>query len=239
MTSLVSLEDVTVRRDGQLILDRVTLRLLPGERVAIVGSNGAGKTTLLRAIVGLETAEAGTVTLFDSSCATEKDFRAARPRIGFLFQDSDDQLFAPSVIEDVSFGPLNIGCAADEAETRARTALADLGIAHLESRISHKLSGGEKRLVCLAGLLAMEPDVLLLDEPTNGVDASNGALLRRALDRFPGAMVLVSHDSFFIAERATRAMVLENGKLETAEIHAHAHTHMHPHVHARDGHGHA
>ncbi len=84
----------------------------------------------------------------------------------------------------------------------------------------------------------MQPDVLLLDEPTNGVDAGNGALLRQALDSFAGAMVLVSHDSSFIAERASRAMVLENGRLEPAEIHAHAHTHTHPHVHARDGHGH-
>ena len=238
MNALLSLFDVTVHRDGKIVLDQVSMSLMPGERLAIVGPNGAGKTTLLRTIVGLEPAEAGDVTLFGLPCATEKDFRAARPRIGFLFQDSDDQLFSPSVIEDVSFGPLNIGCTADEAETRARSALADLGIPHLADRISHKLSGGEKRLVCLAGLLAMEPEVLLLDEPTNGVDASNGALLRAALDRFTGAMVLVSHDSAFIAERASRAMVLENGKLEPAEIHAHAHTHTHPHVHAKDGHGH-
>ena len=238
MNALVSLSDVTVHRDGKTVLDRVSMSLMPGERLAIVGPNGAGKTTLLRTIVGLEPAQAGEVILFGSPCATEKDFRAARPRIGFLFQDSDDQLFSPSVIEDVSFGPLNIGCTADDAETRARTALSDLGIPHLADRISHKLSGGEKRLVCLAGLLAMQPDVLLLDEPTNGVDANNGALLRAALDRFAGAMVLVSHDSSFIAERASRAMVLENGRLEPAEIHAHAHTHTHPHVHARDGHEH-
>jgi cobalt/nickel transport system ATP-binding protein len=233
MSELISLTSVTVGRDGATVLDEVSISLHMGERLAIVGSNGAGKTTLLRTIVGLERVKAGTVRLFGTACAEEKHFRAARPRIGFLFQDSDDQLFCPSVIEDVAFGPLNIGCSKEEAETRARDALAELGISHLADRISHKLSGGEKRLVCLAGLFAMKPDILLLDEPTNGVDAANGQLLQAALDRFEGAMVLVSHDSAFIANRATRAMILSDGRLEPAEIHSHPHMHAHPHVHAR------
>ena len=238
MNDLIRLDRVVVHRDGTEVLRGASMHLSPGDRLAIVGPNGAGKTTLLRAIVGLEKPADGTVRLFDADCESEADFRAMRPRVGYLFQDSDDQLFCPSVIEDVMFGPLNIGCAETEAQSRAEDALAALGIGALAERFSHKLSGGEKRLVCLAGLLAMKPDVLLLDEPTNGVDAENGARLRAALEGFAGAMVLVSHDSGFVAGLANRAMILCDGVLEDAEIHAHPHTHTHAHVHAQtDAHG--
>ena len=234
MSALLALEDVTVARDGAPVLNRVNLALGAGERLAIVGPNGAGKTTLLRTLVGLERTTEGQVRLFGNACRSEAEFRTERPRIGFLFQDSDDQLFCPTVIEDVAFGPLNLGCTQAEAFRRAEEVLAALGISALASRISHRLSGGEKRLVCLAGLLAMKPDVLLLDEPTNGVDAENGRRLRAALRAFPGAMLLVSHDDGFIAELATRAMVIENGALLPAAIHTHphSHTHAHRHIHA-------
>ena len=233
MSALLALEGITVARDGTEVLSRVDLHLAAGERLAIVGPNGAGKTTLLRTLVGLERPAAGTVRLFGMPCRSEREFRALRPRIGYLFQDSDDQLFCPSVIEDVAFGPLNLGCTQAEAFRRAGEVLAMLGIDALASRISHRLSGGEKRLVCLAGLLAMKPDVLLLDEPTNGVDTANGRRLRAALHGFPGAMLLVSHDDGFIAELATRAMAIEDGRLMPAELHTHphSHTHTHPHIH--------
>lgn len=230
----ISLEDVTIARDGKAVLQAVSLSLASGERLAIVGPNGAGKTTLLRAMVGLEKPASGTVSLFGETCRKEAEFRRARPRIGFLFQESDDQLFCPSVIEDVAFGPLNTGAGEQTARMRAAQTLEKLGIAHLADRFTHRLSGGEKRLVCLAGLLAMEPDVLLLDEPTNGVDAENGARLRTALLDFPGAMILVSHDDGFVAEIATRAMVLSAGHLHDAHIHDHAHSHSHAHIHPLD-----
>lgn len=233
MSALVALEAVTVARDGVDVLREVNLALAAGERLAIVGPNGAGKTTLLRTLVGLERPSAGQVRLFGTECRSEREFRALRPRIGYLFQDSDDQLFCPSVIEDVAFGPLNLGSTQAEAFRRAEEVLATLGIGALAERISHRLSGGEKRLVCLAGLLAMQPDVLLLDEPTNGVDSENGKRLRAALRAFPGAMLLVSHDDGFIAELATRAMAIEGGRLFPAALHAHphSHTHSHPHIH--------
>jgi len=231
MTALIDLHDVTLTRAGNPVLTGVDLTLRPGERMALIGPNGAGKTTLLRAIVGLEGTGGGRIALFGETCASEKQFRKFRPRIGFLFQDSDDQLFCPTVIEDVSFGPLNLGCTPDEARSRSEAALDGLGIGHLAERISHRLSGGEKRLVCLAGLLAMQPDVLMLDEPTNGVDAGNARRLRRALHDFEGALLLVSHDAAFVAELATRAMVIRQGRLMVAEIHDHAHVHRHFHVH--------
>ena len=234
MTDPIRLSCVDAVRDGRPVLDNVSLVLRAGERLAIVGPNGAGKTTLLRLVVGLEPAAAGSVTLFGSECRAERDFRPNRLRIGFLFQESDDQLFCPTVIEDVAFGPLNAGASASEAEVRAFQTLERLGIGHLARRITHRLSGGEKRLVCLAGLLAMRPDVLLLDEPTNGVDRENGARLAAALHAFDGAMILVSHDEEFVAAFATRAMILRDGALREAEIHVHPHVHSHPHVHPRD-----
>lgn len=233
MNELLALDDVTVLRDGEAVLRHTSLSLRAGERLAIVGPNGAGKTTLLRTLVGLERQVQGRVRLFGAECRKEAAFRAARPRIGYLFQDSDDQLFCPTVIEDVAFGPLNIGCTQAEALRRAEEVLDQLGIGMLAPRLSHRLSGGEKRLVCLAGLLAMKPDVLMLDEPTNGVDAANGRRLRAALRAFPGAMLLVSHDDGFIAELATRAMAIDNGTLRPAQIHMHQHTHSHPHIHQK------
>jgi len=234
--SLIRLTGATVIRDGTNVLAGVELDLAAGERLAIVGPNGAGKTTLLRSLIGLEPLAAGQVILFGAACTSERDFRKARPRIGFLFQDSDDQLFCPTVLEDVAFGPLNTGLGEGEAEAVARETLDNLGIGHLAGRVTHRLSGGEKRLVCLAGLLAMRPEVLLLDEPTNGVDAENGARLRAALAAFPGALVLVSHDENFIVELADRAMLLRDGRLSPAEIHRHPHTHSHAHIHAHESH---
>ncbi|WP_454915909.1 energy-coupling factor ABC transporter ATP-binding protein [Xanthobacter sediminis] len=231
MTALLDLRDVTLTRAGAIVLTGIDLTLQPGERLALIGPNGAGKTTLLRSIVGLERIGGGSIRLFGETCTSERHFRKFRPRIGFLFQDSDDQLFCPTVIEDVSFGPLNIGCTPAEARTRSVAALECLGIGHLAERISHRLSGGEKRLVCLAGLLAMQPDVLMLDEPTNGVDAENGSRLRQALRDFRGAMLLVSHDAEFVADLATRALVVRQGRLMAAEIHLHTHVHRHHHVH--------
>ncbi len=229
MSAVVDLADVTVVRDGETVLDAVSMQLAPMERLAIVGPNGAGKTTLLRTIVGLQGIAAGTIRLFGTPCGDERGFRAMRPRIGFLFQDSDDQLFCPTVIEDVAFGPLNTGASRAEAQAMASAALEQLGIAHLADRIAHRLSGGEKRLVCLAGLLAMRPEVLLLDEPTNGVDGASLLRLTEALDEFPGAIVLVSHDGSFVAAHASRAVYLAAGRLRAAEIHTHAHRHAHVH----------
>ncbi|MBB4120251.1 energy-coupling factor ABC transporter ATP-binding protein [Martelella radicis] len=234
MAALISARSVIVCRDGRPVLTEADLSLEPLERLAVVGPNGAGKTTLLRALVGLELLSSGGIEAFGEACRGEAGFRKARRRIGFLFQDSDDQLFCPTVLEDVSFGPLNLGLTRAESAERAGKTLAELGLSHLADRLTHKLSGGEKRLVCLAGLLAMGPDVLLLDEPTNGVDAENGARLEDALRAFEGAMILVSHDDAFVSRLATRGMLLRDGRLEPAVIHTHAHRHGHPHMHPRN-----
>lgn len=231
MMALIKVDDLKVLRDERMVLSCASLSLAQGERLAIVGANGAGKTTLLRALVGLEPVSAGQVNLFGRPCTREAEFRIARRRIGFLFQDSDDQLFCPTVLEDVAFGPLNLGQSHPQAEATARDVLDRLGILHLSDRLTFKLSGGEKRLVCLAGLFAMNPDVILLDEPTNGVDADHQASFENALMGFEGAMILVSHDDAFVSRIATHGMVLDDGQLFPAEIHSHSHTHSHAHMH--------
>lgn len=213
MTPEVELDRVSFDRDGRRVLDGVSLRLMAGQRIGLCGPNGAGKTTLLRLIVGLSRPIAGEVRLAGRPCRSEADFRRARPAIGFLFQESDDQLFSPTVVEDVAFGPLNLGIPAAEALAAARAELADLGLEHLAERPVHGLSGGEKRLVCLAGLFVMRPRVLLLDEPVNGLDEAAAALLLSRLQAFSGAMVIVTHDPGLADQLGAERMTLRGGHL--------------------------
>ncbi|MGE3245120.1 MAG: energy-coupling factor ABC transporter ATP-binding protein [Beijerinckiaceae bacterium] len=232
MSALITLDDVHVERDGVRVLDGVSLTLGPGERLAIIGSNGAGKTTLLRTIAGLQKVSSGTVEAFGRSREREADFHEVRLRAAYLFQDADDQLFCPTVIEDVAFGPLNTGLSDAGAMAKARATLAALGLSHLENRLTRKLSGGEKRIVCLAGILALDPDVLLLDEPTNSLDAAHVEKLIAILEGLDKAMIIVSHDRPVLDRIATRALLLRDGRLEDAVLHRHPHVHEHLHIHS-------
>lgn len=193
------------------VLHGADFTLRAGERVALTGPNGAGKTTLLHVMVGLAKPRSGTIEAFGRRRVTERDFAEIRPRAGLLFQDADDQLFCPTVIEDVAFGPLNLGKSPTEAKSIAREALAQLGLDGFEGRVTYKLSGGQKRLVALACVLAMEPDVLLLDEPTNAIDAPTQERLVAILNGLPQAMVIVSHDSGFLTRIVNRWANLDDG----------------------------
>jgi cobalt/nickel transport system ATP-binding protein len=232
MSTLISLEDVTVLRAGRAVLDGISLKVSACERVALAGPNGAGKTTVLRTLVGLETPASGTVSAFGLACRCEKDFRAARRKVAYLFQDPEDQLFCATVLDDVMFGPINLGLSEAAAAAKARATLDLLDLAPLAGRITHRLSGGEKRLVALASVLAMDPLVLLLDEPTNGLDEAHFAHLMRILSSLPTAMLIVSHDWQFLAQLATRAVLLRQGRLSDAIFHRHPHAHDHVHIHA-------
>ena len=185
-----------------------------GERVALVGANGSGKTTLLSLVVGLVRPAAGRIEVFGKLRQRERDFHEIRGPVGFLFQDADDQLFSPTVVEDVAFGPLNLGMSRRDAHRVVAETLDSLGLAGYEDRVTYKLSGGEKRLVALATVLAMRPQVLLLDEPTAGLDESSTARVEAILASLPQAMVVVSHDRAFLDRLATRFVRLREGKLE-------------------------
>jgi len=198
---------------GRPVLDDVSFRLGAGERVALVGGNGAGKTTLLHIMVGLLKPQAGTVTAFGRERRKEADFAEVRARAGLLFQDPDDQLFCPTVGEDVAFGPLNLGRSRAEARQLVAEALTRVGLAGFEDRVTHRLSGGEKRLVTLAAILAMQPDALLLDEPSNALDEAARARLIHILAGLPLAMVIISHDHGLVDALATRRVRLESRRL--------------------------
>jgi cobalt/nickel transport system ATP-binding protein len=198
------------------ILNGADFELRRGERVALLGRNGAGKTTLFHLMIGLRHPQSGTIEAFGKVRRSEAEFAEIRPRAGLLFQDSDDQLFCPTVAEDVAFGPLNLGKTRDEARAITQRVLASLGMQGFEQRVTHKLSGGQKRLVALASVLAMDPEVLLLDEPTNALDAETEERLVEILNSLPQAMVIISHDPDFLGRVTNRRVRLQDGKLRYA-----------------------
>ncbi len=195
------------------VLRAVDLVLQPGERVGLMGAIGTGKTTLLHLIVGLLLPHDGQIEAFGRVRRAERDFWDVRERVGLLFQDSDDQLFCSSVGDDVAFGPLNQGKRREAVHEAVHRALDLVGMEGSENRITHHLSGGEKRLVSLATLLAMEPDVLLLDEPENGLDPPSYARLCRLLLSLPQAMIIVSHSRTFLRAVTTRCVSIRGGVL--------------------------
>lgn len=214
MSSLIELNDISYGyRTGQRVLDQASLSLDRDERLFITGPNGAGKSTLLRILVGLIKPHAGEIIAFGKPRRDEADFHDLRCRIGFIVQDPDDQLFCPTVVEDIAFGPLNLGASREEALAIVDEVLDQLHLRHLRERITHELSGGEKRLVSVAAVLAMKPDILLLDEPTNALDEENMQRLEEILLALPQAMILISHDPHFRRKLATRTVELRGGRI--------------------------
>lgn len=195
------------------VLQRVNFELSNGERVAMTGPNGAGKSTFLHLIVGILEPGSGAIEAFGRIRNAEKDFQEVRARAALLFQDAEDQLFCPTVLEDVAFGPLNLGRTREEAIAVVREALAVLGLSGYESRLTYRLSGGEKRLVSLAAVLAMKPEVLLLDEPTAGLDEEAVERVVSTLNALPLTMLIVSQDHDFLSRITDRMVCLRQGKL--------------------------
>jgi cobalt/nickel transport system ATP-binding protein len=215
---------------GPKILKGLDFDLFPGERVGLVAPNGSGKTTLFHIIMGLLKPSRGQIVLFGRPVEKEADFAAVRSRIGLLFQDADDQLFSPTVLEDVAFGPLNLGKSREEAVDVAQRTLARLGLSGFEDRVTYRLSGGEKRLVSLATILAMEPEVLLLDEPTTGLDDKTRHTLTHLIQGFDLAYVVISHNARFLSEISAKTYSMEDGRvLMDEEVHFHEHVHAHRH----------
>ncbi len=195
------------------ILQQLDFQLFSGQKVALRGANGSGKSTLLHLLLGLLRPTAGRIEIFQQRCETEANFVKIRGRVGLLFQDADDQLFCPTVAEDVAFGALNLGKTPEQARKIVSNILGLLGLAGYESKITYKLSGGEKRLVALATVLAMQPEVLLLDEPTSGLDATTEQRVIALLAALPQAMLIVSHDLHFLQQVTQQTVNLTQGRL--------------------------
>lgn len=218
-TPLLSLQGISFSYAGHapdnapLLLDQIGFDLGPGERLGLCGPNGCGKSTLLHLATGLLKPLAGSVFFKGKLLLTEKDFQPARPMMGYVLQHSEDQLFCPVVLEDVAFGPLNLGKSREDSRRIAQETLNRLHISRLAGRSGHNLSGGEKKLAALAAVLSMDPVLLLLDEPTSGLDPASRERLTGILTGLDKPFVVVSHDRAFLDRICTRRLILEKGKL--------------------------
>lgn len=229
-TPIFALENVSFAYpSGREVLHDVSLAFAPGLKIGLYGTNGSGKTTLFHVIMGLLPPRQGRVLFHGRPVRGEREFRALRREVGMVLQNAEDQLFNPTVLDDVAFGPLNLGMSADEARERSLETLRELGLDGFEHRLTHRLSGGEKKLVSLATILSMRPRVLLLDEPTNGLDPQTRARIIDILDSLPTARIIISHDWDFLAQTTTQFMTIKDGHLVTAAPHLpHRHVHAHP-----------
>jgi cobalt/nickel transport system ATP-binding protein len=198
--------------DGHEALRGFDLQVGDGERVALLGPNGAGKTTFALHLNGIHVPDRGVVRI-GGLVVEESNFAEVRRRVGLVFQDADDQLFMPTVAEDVAFGPANLGLRGRDLETRVTEALAAVGADDLAERTPHHLSGGERRRVALATVLAMRPDLLVLDEPTSGLDPTGHRELVAVLRSLPVTQLIITHDLPFALELCGRAVVVDEGRV--------------------------
>jgi cobalt/nickel transport system ATP-binding protein len=198
--------------DGTPAVRGMSFRIHHGESVAIVGANGAGKSTLLRHLNGYLTPGKGMVRIGDFPL-TKATLHDARRTVGMVFQDPDDQLFMPTVFDDVAFGPLNLGLSPEEVEARVMAALAQVEAEHLRDRPPYKLSGGEKRAVAIATVLSMSPAILVMDEPTTGLDPRARRRLIELLRGFHHTKIIATHDLDMVLDLCERTIVLHNGQV--------------------------
>jgi cobalt/nickel transport system ATP-binding protein len=207
--------------DGSPALRGVDLDIAAGERVAVLGPNGAGKTTLILHLNGILLPQAGEVSI-GGLPVTKPNFKEIRRRVGVVFQDPDDQLFMPTVRDDVAFGPANLGLPGDAVEARVRAALDAVGMNGAGTRPPHHLSFGQRRRVALATVLAMDPQILVLDEPTSNLDPAARRDLADILVTLPVTAIIVTHDLPYALELCPRSVILNDGVIvadgPTAEI---------------------
>lgn len=209
---MISFSDVSFSYEkSRSILEHISFKIDEGEAVGLIGANGAGKSTLMKILLGLLKAE-GTVTV-DGKEVCEKNLKEIRKTLGFVFQNSDNQMFMPTVVEDITFGLVNYGIRKDEAEVKADKILESLNIKDLKSRHNHTLSGGEKRMAAIATVLAMEPKVLLMDEPTSTLDPYNRRQVINIVNALPQTKVITSHDLDMILDTCSRVILLSDGKI--------------------------
>ena len=198
--------------DGRRALSGVSLAILPGEKVALVGPNGAGKSTLMLHLNGILGDKNSPVRVGGLPMSKE-NLPVIRGRVGLVFQNPDDQLFSPTVFEDVAFGPLHMGLPEAEVRRRAAVALEQVGMAGAEDRLSHHLSIGQKKRVALATVLAMDPEILVLDEPTAGLDPRGRRQLIALLRDLPRSMLVSTHDMALVAELFPRMVIMDEGRI--------------------------
>ncbi len=198
--------------DGTPSLRGLSLQVAPGEKVALIGPNGAGKSTLLLNLNGILRAQAGTVRVLGETLG-EATVRSIRSKVGLLFSNPDDQLFSPSVMDDVAYGPLHMGLPRDEVLRRSEEALAAVGMQEYADRPPHRLSLGQKKRVAIATVLSMGTPILALDEPSANLDPLSRRELITLLDRLPLTILVATHDLAMVADLLPRSVLLDQGQV--------------------------
>ncbi|MDR1554524.1 MAG: energy-coupling factor ABC transporter ATP-binding protein, partial [Campylobacteraceae bacterium] len=235
----LNIKNITIKRDDKILCKNLSLHVSHKEKVAIIGPNGCGKTTFLETIVGFCPLNDGEIELFHQNIASKNDFKTVRHMVGYLLQDSDNQFLAPIVEDDVAFTLLSHGADKNEARVKTDMILNDLGISHLAKKVVYHLSGGEKKLVALAGVLINEPKLMLLDEPTAGLDFSMQLKLTQILKKIDKSIIIVSHDDEFVESVVDKIYKISpnglkrmaNSKTEYVHSHDGLPPHTHPHEH--------
>ena len=209
---MISLEHVSFAYEkSALVLRDLSFEIAPGEVVGLIGANGAGKSTLMKVLLGLLRAE-GRVRVGGTE-VQPKTLAEIRRKLGYVLQNSDNQMFMPTVYEDMLFAPLNYGVPRAEAEARVDAVLERLNLTDLKHRHNHKISGGEKRMAAIATILAMEPEAILMDEPTSALDPYNRRLVINLIRELPQTLIIASHDLDMILDTCARTILLSGGRI--------------------------
>ena len=197
--------------NGIQILKDINFKIEEGETIGLIGCNGAGKSTLMKVLLGLLPHE-GTITVGDLEL-NKKNLEEVRRKLGFVLQDSDNQMFMPTVYEDMMFGPLNYGHSKEEAEARVDQVLEELNLTYLKHKYNHKISGGEKRMAAIATILTMRPKVMLMDEPSTALDPENRRRVINAINKLDITKVIASHDLDMILDTCERVILMHDGEI--------------------------
>ena len=212
MRKMIEFQNVSFSYDaGHPVVEDLSFSIGKGETVGLIGANGAGKSTMMKLLLGLLKGK-GQITV-DGLPMSKQNLSKIRQKIGFVLQDSDNQMFMPTVYEDMIFGPRNYGLSKAEAENRVDRVLKDLGLQELKHRYNHKISGGEKRMAAIATILAMEPDMILMDEPTTALDPVNRRTVIQTINALPQTKLIASHDLDMILDTCDRVILLSHGKI--------------------------
>jgi cobalt/nickel transport system ATP-binding protein len=213
MDHAVELTDLSFRYpDGQWALQGITLSIPIGQTVALIGPNGAGKSTLLLHLNGILESRNGAVKILGVP-VEKKNLKWVRSKVGLVFQNPDDQLFSPTVFDDVAFGPINMGCSTEETEARVKRALGAVGMNGYEKRSPHHLSIGEKKRIAIATVLAMDPEILVVDEPTSNLDPRAKWAFIELIRSLPMTRIITSHDLEVIGTLCERCIILDQGRI--------------------------
>ena len=202
--------------DENNVLNDFNLTLRYGDRLGLIGPNGSGKTTLFKIIMGLLKPKSGRVIIFGEDRIEQNDFQEVRERVGYLFQDPDNQLFSPTVEEDIAFGPLNLGKSKEEAFELVQNKLELVGMEDYQKKVTYNLSKGEKKLISFAAVMAMEPEILLLDEPFASLDEKAVKRMKYILNEISQPFIIVSHNNELLDSVINKSLYMK--KLNNSEI---------------------